>query len=423
MGFTAVWISPVVMNLDVLTADGSSYHGYWARDIYEVNPNFGSATDLVALADALHERRMYLMVDIVTNHMGFAGCGGCVDYSIFNPFNKEAYYHPFCLIDYKNETSIEMCWEGDNVVSLPDIRTEDSIVQSMWAKWVKELVANYTIDGLRIDSAAEVSKRSLQDIESAAGVYSIAEVSNSDPSYVCAYQDHISGALNYPLYYRTTAAFCSTAGNMRALERGVNTMKSTCADTTLLGSFLENHDKPRFPSLTSDISLAKNAIAFQMLVDGIPVIYQGQEQHFSGASTPKQREALWLSGYDTTATLYKHIGQLNAIRRWATLHDDGYLTYKAHPVWTDDHTIVMRKGSNDTMVVGIYNNLGASGSLSFNLLATSSGFGAWMQVTDVLACDTFVTNEVGDLEVSVQDGAPIILYPTLQLESSNLCEF
>jgi alpha-amylase len=36
------------------------------------------------------------------------------------------------------------CWEGDNVVSLPDIRTEDSIVQSMWAKWVKELVANYT---------------------------------------------------------------------------------------------------------------------------------------------------------------------------------------------------------------------------------------------------------------------------------------
>lgn len=28
------------------------------------------------------------MVDIVTNHMGYYGCGNCVDYSVFNPFNS-----------------------------------------------------------------------------------------------------------------------------------------------------------------------------------------------------------------------------------------------------------------------------------------------------------------------------------------------
>jgi hypothetical protein len=50
----------------------------------------------------------YLMVDVVTNHMGYAGCGECVDYSIFNPFDKESYYHPFCLIDYNNQTSMEL---------------------------------------------------------------------------------------------------------------------------------------------------------------------------------------------------------------------------------------------------------------------------------------------------------------------------
>lgn len=47
------------------------------------------------------------MVDVVTNHMGYVGCGDCVDYSIFNPFDKESYYHPFCLIDYNNQTSME----------------------------------------------------------------------------------------------------------------------------------------------------------------------------------------------------------------------------------------------------------------------------------------------------------------------------
>jgi hypothetical protein len=47
------------------------------------------------------------MVDIVTNHMAYDGCGTCVDYSQYNPFNKQSYYHPFCLIDYNNQTSVE----------------------------------------------------------------------------------------------------------------------------------------------------------------------------------------------------------------------------------------------------------------------------------------------------------------------------
>lgn len=46
----------------------NGYHGYWAQDIYSVNPNFGTEDDLVALSAAVHARGMYLMVDIVTNH-------------------------------------------------------------------------------------------------------------------------------------------------------------------------------------------------------------------------------------------------------------------------------------------------------------------------------------------------------------------
>lgn len=33
MGFTAVWISPVVQNVEGLTGDGDSYHGFWAQNI------------------------------------------------------------------------------------------------------------------------------------------------------------------------------------------------------------------------------------------------------------------------------------------------------------------------------------------------------------------------------------------------------
>ena len=75
-------------NLVGNSADGEAYHGYWAQNIDEVNSNFGASSDLVALSAALHDRGMYLMVDVVTNHMGYLGCGTCVDYSIFTPFNE-----------------------------------------------------------------------------------------------------------------------------------------------------------------------------------------------------------------------------------------------------------------------------------------------------------------------------------------------
>ena len=36
---------------------------------YDVNTNYGTAADLLALSEALHARDMYLMVDVVANHM------------------------------------------------------------------------------------------------------------------------------------------------------------------------------------------------------------------------------------------------------------------------------------------------------------------------------------------------------------------
>lgn len=36
---------------------------------YGLNSNYGTADDLKDLASALHKRGMYLMVDVVANHM------------------------------------------------------------------------------------------------------------------------------------------------------------------------------------------------------------------------------------------------------------------------------------------------------------------------------------------------------------------
>ena len=76
------------------------------------------------------------------------------------------------------------------------------------------------------------------------------------------------------------------------------------------------------------MALAKNVAAFTIMADGIPIIYAGQEQHYKGGSDPYNREAVWLSGYNTDSELYKLIAKANAIRSHAIYHNDKYLSYK-----------------------------------------------------------------------------------------------
>lgn len=125
----------------------------------------------------------------------------------------------------------------------------------------------------------------------------------------------------------------------------INSVASDCSDPTLLGNFIENHDNPRFASYafpgfylgslltcyfsyTSDYSQAKNVLSFIFLSDGIPIVYAGQEQHYSGGSDPANREATWLSGYSTSATPYQWITSTNKIRSLAISKDSAYITSK-----------------------------------------------------------------------------------------------
>ena len=69
LGVTTLWISPVVKNVET-DADVDSYHGYWAQDLTQVNPHFGTLADLRRLTAAAHDRGLKVVLDIVTNHMG-----------------------------------------------------------------------------------------------------------------------------------------------------------------------------------------------------------------------------------------------------------------------------------------------------------------------------------------------------------------
>ncbi|KAF2496974.1 alpha-amylase [Lophium mytilinum] len=421
MGFSAIWISPITYNIPDTTKYGQAFHGYWQQNLYELNSNFGSGSDLKSLATALHDRGMYLMVDIVVNHNGWKGDASSVDYSDFYPFNKQSYYHSYCAItDYNNQDNVEDCWLGDSNVELVDLKTEDSTVASMYNTWITQLVSNYSIDGLRVDTAKHVDKNFFPDFNSAAGVFITGEVYDGDPSYTCPYQNYMDSVLNYPMYYPLLSAFESTSGSISDLVNQLNTMKSTCKDTTLLGSFSENHDLPRFASYTQDFSLAQNIIAYTILSDGIPIIYAGQEQHYDGGNDPYNREATWLSGYSTTSTLYKHVAKLNQIRNQAIYKDSTYLTYKNWVIYSDTTTIAMRKGYDGKQIITILSNKGADGA-SYTQAIGTTGWSAGTSVVEVLSCTTTSVDSSGNLQVPMASGLPRVYYPSAQLSGSGIC--
>ena len=127
------------------------------------------------LSSALHSRGMYLMFDVVANHM--AATGSPPDVSALSPFNAAANFHPFCFIqDYKNQTDVEQCWLGDNIVALPDINTEDPSIVSTLNAWVKDLVNKYRVDGLRIDTVKHIRKDFWPEFARSAGVFTMGEV-------------------------------------------------------------------------------------------------------------------------------------------------------------------------------------------------------------------------------------------------------
>ena len=69
LGFTAVWITPVVEN-----ASGYDYHGYHARNFSKVDRRYESEdVKFQDLIDAAHAKGMKIILDIVLNHTGNFG--------------------------------------------------------------------------------------------------------------------------------------------------------------------------------------------------------------------------------------------------------------------------------------------------------------------------------------------------------------
>ncbi|EMD93788.1 carbohydrate-binding module family 20 protein [Bipolaris maydis ATCC 48331] len=385
LGFDAIWITPVVSN------KAAGYHGYWAEDLYAVNSNYGTAADLKSLVAAAHAKGIYMMVDVVANHMG----PGAITNNRPEPLNQASSYHPPCNIDYNNQTSVEVC----QIAGLPDIYTTKSEIRTLLNTWVNWLVNEYSFDGVRIDTVKHVEKDFWPGFSAATGVYNIGEVFDGDPAYLAPYAKLMPGLLNYAVYYPMNNFYQQT-GSSQALVDMMNTVSNTFPDPSALGTFLDNHDNKRWLNVKNDQTLLKNALAYVILARGIPILYYGTEQGYAGGDDPANREDLWRSGFNTNANLYQAIKKLTAARQAA-----GGLAGNDHVHLYVADTAYAWSRANGNLIV-LTTNAGGNSNTQ-HCFNTQKANGRWTNVYGNGA--TVSADSNGQICVSVTNGEPVVL--------------
>lgn len=414
-GFTAVWISPVSQNYEgPATPYGDPYHGYWIADASQLNSRFGTSDDLKGLSEELHRRGMYLMVDVVVNDVMATSI--TPDLSTYM-FKEQSQYHPYCAIDWSNTTSEEQCWLGDTVVPLPDLNTEDPTVVAGFGDWIQSLVKEYNIDGLRIDAAKHVNIDFWPVFCGKAGVFCIGEVYGSDIDDAALYQgsNALDSILNYPMYTALLDAFTLPGPqNMSAVADMIGQEAAKFKDPTLLGNFIENQDIPRWANISVDPQSLYNAMVFNFMTDGIPIVYYGQEQGFSGNTDPYNREAMWPSKY-ANSTTYQLITTLNQFRNFL-VNNTQWATTPTQVLTTSPYGIATLKGD----CVSIMTNIGSPPQ---NIsIPVYTPYLASASLTNVLTCEQWPVGSNGTINAQYSlGGVPLVLYPTTLLQDSGLC--
>ncbi|HEU5491598.1 MAG TPA: alpha-amylase family glycosyl hydrolase [Gaiellaceae bacterium] len=204
LGFTAIWLGPVVVQQWV-QGDSASYHGYWGLDFTKVDPHLGTEADFRTFADCAHRLGLKVYLDVVVNHTAdvillsggttyrspdeqpYRDCKGkpysaqryaggkrfpCVSaryqprQAIVLP-EKRNLKGPAWLNDvtrYHNRGDIEFsscsaeCLEQGDFFGLDDVFTEQPFVvdglAKVWGDWIRA----YRIDGFRVDTAKHVDR-------------------------------------------------------------------------------------------------------------------------------------------------------------------------------------------------------------------------------------------------------------------------
>jgi glycosidase len=320
LGFTAVWLTPLVTQQEAIGA-GSGYHGYWGVDFLNVDPHLGTNADMLEFSKCAKKLGLKVILDVVTNHTG-----DVIKYlgnSPYIPTESKKLKNPAWLNDlnnYHNVGDVSSCWGNGNCTKLgdfyglDDLATEKPVVYKGWADVYGEWISKYGISGFRVDTARHVDDKFFKNwsplIKATASKANIkdftifGEVFDYSTFNLMTYvrQNKIETVLDFPFQAKATefASGYSNAATLSALFENDDYYTSAQSSASNLVTFLGNHDVGRVGYIIANKRLqpadqllprTNLANALMYFSRGIPVVYYGDEVGMTGSNSGKDQFA------------------------------------------------------------------------------------------------------------------------------------
>lgn len=316
LGASIIYMNPIF--------EAISCHKYDTGDYEKIDEMFGTEEDFKALCYEAKKLDMKIILDGVFSHTGS-------DSKYFNKYgnydtlgayqSKESrYYNWYRFNEYPDKYE---CWWGFNNQPNIDELNEDYINyivkdnKSIISKWM-----NLGAYGWRLDVADELPDEFIKIIKDkmlnvnndSVLIGEVWEDASNKVSYSKRreyfFGDELDSVTNYPL--RDVIIKCLTGSiSTKYFAKRIMSLyenypiENFYSNINLLG----NHDTERiFTMLEEDKELLKLAIAIQMTIPGVPLIYYGDEVGLTGGKDPYNRKTYpWKSPNTEILDIYKRL--------------------------------------------------------------------------------------------------------------------
>ena len=344
LGVNVIWISSPVDNAEGKWAGidpgdphkYTAYHGYWPKNLQQVEDKIGTMQDLKALVAAAHAKGIRVVMDYVMNHVH--------ESSPIWTDNRAYFNQNPCLCGQQcswDGAEGEYCWFTSYLPDFDfynDTARKFSIDNAVW--WIEQA----GVDGYRLDAVKHINIQWVKDLRSRINqlglkehFYMVGETFTGDKGVIKKYvgPDMLDGQFDFPLRLSLLDNLVSRKGKMSDLKNAIAGnlgFYDQGSWKSIMGTFLGNHDVPRtvhFASGTYDnpwesgkgqswsnqpaqpadaAPYERLGAAFSLLLcmPGMPLIYYGDEIGLAGGGDPDNRRFMrW--DLDASKTPDKHM--------------------------------------------------------------------------------------------------------------------
>ena len=290
LGVDIIWFMPI-HEIGELNRKGSLGSYYSVKDYKSINPEFGTIEDFNSLVKKIHDLDMKVIIDWVANHTSFDHIW--VEEKKFDWYNLDSNGN----LQPPNGTD---WWD------VADLNYDNSAMKDEMIECMKFWVENSNIDGYRCDVADWVPidfwNQCRKELDKIKDVFMLAEAENPE-----LHKDAFDMTYGWHLHFVMNEIANGNKNSLDILDYLNNKAKDFPNDAYRL-HFTSNHDENSWKGSTIERlgNSLKTFAALTITLEGMPLIYNGQEANLSKRLKFFEKDSIDWKNYELSE-FYKNL--------------------------------------------------------------------------------------------------------------------